>query len=144
MSTTTLEQIQVAIKRALDGIDGLRAQATETDQPPGANAPIAYPRLVDWTYDTSFSMGCDDQPTLWHFDIWVLIELASGLNRAQNQLNSFIAPVGRRSIKAALEQDEHLGGCVDFIRLVGGGAYGTSDVAGVRCLAASLRAEVYA
>jgi hypothetical protein len=81
---------------------------------------------------------------LWHFDIWVLVNLAPGLNRAQTTLNPFISPTGTNSVKAALEQDDRLGGAVDFIRLIGGGAYGNTDVAGVRCLAASMRAEVHA
>jgi hypothetical protein len=100
--------------------------------------------VVDWTYDQSWPIDCDDVPTLWHFDIWVLINLSVGLNRAQNELNDFISPRGRRSVLAAFGRDSTLGGRVDYIRLVGGGAYGTSDVAGVRCLAASVRAEVQA
>jgi hypothetical protein len=144
MSSPMLTDIQAGIKRALDSIDGLRAQATETDQAPGAAAPIAYPRVVDWTYDQSWEEGCDEVPTLWHFDIWVLVNLSVGLNRAQNDLNDLISPRGRRSVLAALARDTTLGGRVDYIRLTGGGAYGTSDVAGVRCLAASVRAEVQA
>ncbi len=139
-----LVDIQTGIKRALDTIDGLRAQATETDQAPGAQAPIAYPRPVDWAYDQSWPVDADNVPTLWHFDIWVLVNLASGLNRAQTELNDLISPRGRRSVLAALAKDPSLGGRVDYIRLIGGGAYGTSDVAGVRCLAASVRAEVQA
>jgi hypothetical protein len=144
VSSPTVEQIQTAIKHALDEVDGLRAQAVETDQAPGVQAPLAYPRVVDWTYDESFGLDCDNVPTLWHFDIWVLVNQTADLNRAQTQLNSFISPVGHRSLKQALERDPRLGGCVDYIRLTGGGAYGTTDVGGVRCLAASMRAEVQA
>ena len=142
MSSPLLDDIQVSIKRALDTIDGLRAYATEPDQLPGSTGAIAYPRVVDWTYDDAWGEACDDIPTLWHFDIWVLVDLAGGLNRAQTQLNPYIAPVGRKSLKAALEKDPSMGGCVNYIRLTGGGAYGNADVAGVRCLAASMRAEV--
>lgn len=144
MTAPTLDQIQSAIKGALDTIDGLRAYATEPDAIPGAAAAIAYPRLVDWLYDESFPIGCDDVPTMWHFDVWILVVLSPGLNRAQTQLNPYLAPIGRKSVKAALERDNTLSGCVNFIRLVGGGAYGNTDVAGVRCLAASMRAEVHA
>jgi hypothetical protein len=144
MSSSTLDQVQAAIKQALDTIDGLRASATEPDQAPGVSAPLAYPRLVDWTYDTEFQTFCDDVPTQYHFDIWVVVSLASGLNRAQVQLNPYIAPVGRASVKAALERDMTLRGRVDYIRMTGGGAYGYADVGSVRCLAASMRAEVEA
>jgi hypothetical protein len=142
VSSPTLDQIQAAIKRALESIEGLRAYATEPDQIPGSSA-VAYPRVVDWTYDTDLPPDCDTIPTLWHFDIWVLVDLAAGLNRAQTQLNPYITPIGRKSVKAALERDDRLGGCVDYVRLIGGGAYGNTDIAGVRCLAASMRAEVY-
>ena len=142
--SATLDEIQAAMKHAMDSIDGLRAFATEPEQPPGAEAAVAYPRLVDWLYDETFEIDPNDIDTLWHFDIWVLVNLASGLNRAQTQLNPFISPTGRRSVKAALEKDQSLGGVVDFVRLVGGGAYGNADIAGVRVLAASMRAEVHA
>jgi len=144
VTSPTLDQIQGAIKRALETIDGLRAYATEPDAVPGAAAAIAYPRLVDWLYDETFPTDYDEVPTMWHFDVWVLVVLSPGLNRAQTQLNPYIAPIGRKSVKAALERDTTLSGCVDWIRLVGGGAYGNTDVAGVRCLAASMRAEIHA
>ena len=137
MSSPTLDQIQAGIKRALDGIDGLRAYATEPDQAPGVSSPIAYPRLVDWAYDEEFQTFCDEVATLYHFDIWVLVDKASGLNRAQTQLNPFVSPTGRRSVKAALESDWTLNGCVNYVRLIGGGQYGTADIAGTSCLAAS-------
>ena len=143
MSSPTLDEVQAALKHALETIEGLRAYATEPDQPPGAEAAVAYPRVVDWTYDQSWEGDCE-VATLWHFDIWVLVNLASGLNRAQTQLNPYISPTGRRSIKQALEHDVGLGGCVDYVRLTGGGAYGATDVGSVRCLAASMRAEVQA
>ena len=139
--SATLDEVLAAIKRALEGIDGLRAHATEPDEP---NFPLAYPRLVDWTYDETFSMACDDVPTMYHFDVWVLVDLKAGMPRAQAQLNPFISPVGRKSIKQALERDERLGGCVDFVRLVSGGSYGTSTIGSLTCLAASMRAEVHA
>jgi hypothetical protein len=141
MSSATLDEVLAAIKRALEGIDGLRAHATEPDEP---NFPLAYPRLVDWTYDETFPMTADDVPTMYHFDVWVLVDLKAGLPRAQAQLNPFISPVGRKSIKQALERDDRLGTTVDFIRLTGGGSYGISTIGSLSCLAASMRAEVHA
>jgi hypothetical protein len=141
VSSPTLDEVLAALKRALESIDGLRAHATEPEEP---NFPTAYPRLVQWAYDETFEEGCDEIPTLYVFDVWVLVDMRSGLPRAQAALNPYIAPVGRKSVKQALERDQSLGGTVDFVRLVGGGAYGTTDVAGLRCLAASMRAEVHA
>jgi hypothetical protein len=139
MSAPTLDEVLAALKQALGSIDGLRAHATEPDEP---NFPTAYPRLVDLTYDATFSEGCDETSTLYHFDIWVLVDIRPGLQRAQTQLNPYIAPVGRRSVKAAVERDQSLGGCVDYAILTGGATYGLTDFAGLRCLAASMRCEV--
>jgi hypothetical protein len=141
MSSPTLDQVLAAMKRALESIDGLRAHAVEPDEP---NFPCAFPRLIDWSYDETFPMDCDDRPTMYHFDLWVLVDLKSGLPRAQAQLNPFISPVGRKSIKQALERDERLGGCIDWIRLTGGGSYGTTTIGSLTALAASMRAEVHA
>lgn len=141
MNTPTLAMILEAIKRALESIDGLRAFATEPEQIPGSSAPIAYPRVVDWIYDVEFD-GDDYISTTWHFDIWVLVTLAAGTGRAQTVLDPYLSPMGRNSLKRALERDVSLSECVNSISVTGGGAYGTTDVAGVRCLAASIRAEV--
>lgn len=144
MSSPTLDQIQSAIKHALETIDGIRAFATEPDQMPGSTVAIVYPRPVDWSYDQDFEYACDDLPMQWHLDIWVVVVLSGGINRAQTALNPFLSPVGRKSVKAALERDVSLGGTVYSTRVTGGGAYGTTDVAGVHCLAASVRTEIFA
>lgn len=139
--TPTIDQVQVAIARALWTVPDLRPTATEPDAP---NFPLAYPRLVDWTYDVSFAeFGCDVE-MLYHFDLWVLVSLAPSLNRAQTVLNGYLSPAGSRSIKQALEADVSLGGCVQSTRVTGGGAYGRSEIAGIACLAASIRLETYA
>lgn len=140
MSSPTLDEVLAGIARALESIDTLRAHATEPEDP---NFPTAYPRLVDWTLDTTFGFDCDTAPTLYHFDIWVLVDKAPGLGRAQAQLIPYLSPVGRRSVKQALERDASLGGIVDYIRVTSGGVYGTASIANVECLAASMRAECY-
>jgi hypothetical protein len=132
----TIDEIQVAITQRLSTIDGLRAYATEPDEP---NFPCAYPRVVDWTFDDSFS-----NTTTWHFDIWVLVGLKPGFNRAQTWLNPFLSTSGRNSIKCAIDEDPTLGGCVSAARVMGGGAYGRVDIAGITALGASMRLEVMA
>jgi hypothetical protein len=139
MTTPTLLKIVEAIKQALETIDGLRPLATEPDKP---NFPTAYPRLADWTHDVTFQEACDELPGVYHFDIWVLVDLNSGMSRAQAELDPFISPVGRKSIKQAIERDERLGGCVSYAIVTGGGSYGTSMIGGLTCLAASMRCEV--
>lgn len=136
---STIDEIQAAIKERLALIDGLHAYATEPEKP---NLPLAYPRLVDWTYDHSMSeMGTTS--TLYHFDIWVLVPIPT-FNRAQTMLNPYISPSGIKSIKETIEDDVSLGGTVFSCALTGGGAYGKATIAEVDALAASMRLEVFA
>jgi len=130
----TVDELQTAIKQRLETIAGLRAYATEPDK---ANFPCGYPRLVDWTYDDTF-----DGTTTWHFDVWVLVGLEPGFNRAQTWLNPYLSPSGENSIKEAIDADPSLGGMAASARATGGGAYGQVDVAGVRALGASIRIEI--
>ena len=130
----TVDEIQTAIKQCLDTIGSLRAYATEPDKP---NFPSAYPRLVDWTFDDTF-----DGTTIWHFDVWVLVGLEPGFNRAQTWLNPYLSPSGENSIKAAIDDDPTLGGTVASARATGGGAYGQVDIGQVKALGASVRIEV--
>jgi hypothetical protein len=129
----TVDQIQSAIKTRLEAA-GLRAYATEPDKP---NFPCVYPRLVDWTFDNT--MGYSS--TTWHFDLWVLVGLEPGFNRAQTWLNPYLSPTGSSSIKAAIDADATLGIAVQA-HVTGGGAYGRVDIAGITALGASVRLEV--
>jgi len=129
----TVDEIQAAIKARLEAA-GIRAYATEPDKP---NMPCAYPRVVDWTYDHDF-----DGDTLWHFDVWVLVGLDPGFNRAQTMLNPYLSPTGSNSIRAAIDADPSLGRIVSSARATGGGAYGRVDIAGITALGASVRLEV--
>ena len=130
---STIDEIQTGIKRVLDTVPDLRAHATEPDQP---NLPCAYPRLVQWTYDTDFDGG-----QTYLFDVWVVVDMKQGLNRAQTALNAFLSRDGRKSLKVAIERDMTLSGTVDSARVVGGGAYGQAEIAGMKALAASVRLE---
>lgn len=133
----TVDMIQQGIKARLSTITALgsRAYATEPDQP---TFPCAYPRLVDWTYDDTYDGTC-----IWHFDVWVLVGLEPGFNRAQTWLNPFLSPSGPNSIKVAIECDPSLGHTVAFARATGGGSYGRIDIGGVAGLGASVRLEVF-
>lgn len=133
----TLDQIQIGIRNRLATIAALgsRAYATEPENP---IFPCAYPRVVDWTYDDTF-----DCTTVWHFDVWVLVGIEPGFNRAQTWLNPYLAPVGANSVKAAIDADPTLGHTVSSARVTGGGAYGRVDLSGVIALGASVRLEVF-
>jgi hypothetical protein len=136
----TIDEIQVALKRALERIPDLRSSATEPAQP---NFPLAYPRLVDWTYDMTFRDP--DVEMLYHFDLWVAVEFGGqGMSRAQAALNPYLSPAGKNSLKHAVEHDQTLNGCVQSAVVTNGGAYGLSEIGGVACLAASVRCEVMA
>jgi hypothetical protein len=129
----TVDEIQTAIKQRLEAA-GIRAYATEPDKP---NFPCVYPRVVDWTFDETLGHAS----TTWHFDLWVLVGLEPGFNRAQTWLNPYLSPTGSSSIKAAIDSDATLGIGVQA-RVSGGGAYGRVDIAGITALGASVRLEV--
>lgn len=134
MTEPTIDQIQAAIKARLASITTLNAFQNEPVSP---TWPAAYPRIVDWTFDEDF-----DHTTLYHFDIWVLVGLEPGLDRAQMWLNPYLSATGSDSIKVAIDADPRLGGTVASARATGGGAYGRVDVAGKAMLGGSVRLEV--
>lgn len=137
VAEATLERIQKGLKDRLETIDGLRATATVPDIP---NLPAAYPMLVSWVYDTEFGGAAQ-----WTFDVFVMVTISGDMNRAQTNLNAYISPTGRKSIKCAIEADPSLGGCgVSFTHVQGGGAYGQDRVGAVDVLSASVRVVVAA
>lgn len=142
MTSPTIDEVQAAIKHALETITDLRAYATEPEQP---NFPLAYPRLVDWTYDQVFPEAYDEISMLYHFDVWIAVQYGGqGLGRSQTELNPYLSPTGKNSVKRAIERDRSLDGCVQSAVVTDGGAYGRSEIAGIGCLAASVRLEVMA
>lgn len=126
----TIQDITNEIQRRLETIDGLHAYAIEPDQPP---LPCAFVRVVDWAYGQEF----DNVGTTWHFDVWILVSDSPRFGRAQTQLNEYLSPSGGRSIRAAIES----GNALQW-RVIGGGAYGRVDFAGISALGASVRVEV--
>jgi len=127
----TIQDITKCIQRQLQTIDGLHAYAVEPDQP---NYPFAYPRLVDWTYNDTFSPSS----TTWHFDIWIAVGVEPRVGRAFTNLNEYLSPEGSHSIKCAVESDPELNA-----RAVGGSTYGmTVSVAQVEGIQAAVRIEV--
>ena len=130
----TVDQIQSAIKARLATLSGLNAYATEPEKP---NFPCAYPRIVDWNFDETFG----NSSTTWHFDIWVLVGIEPGFNRAQTMLNPYLSPSGANSIKLVIDGQDTLG-IGTHARVTGGGAYGRVDIAGITAIGASVRVEV--
>lgn len=134
--SATIDQMQSAIKAALESITGLHPHATE---PVTFNPPDAYPRLVSWTFDDDFDGGATYQ-----FDVWVLVTLSKDISRSQTTLNPYLSATGTRSLKAALEADPTLGGVVDSARVTGGGNYGQTSIGDVTALGGSVRLEILA
>ncbi|HKC98920.1 MAG TPA: hypothetical protein VKG20_12860 [Methylomirabilota bacterium] len=133
----TLEEICTGFKQRLESIgDPLRAYATEPDQ---SNLPAAYPRLVGGLLASDF-----DGDAEWSFDVWVLVSLENGFNRAQTILESYLSLAGRKSIVQAIEDDRTLGGKVSSLVCQTVGAPGRADVGGVPVLANNVRVLVYA
>lgn len=75
-------------------------------------------------------------------DLWVYVSPAD-LVKAQQAIDTYMAPDGALSLKAAIEADPSLGGVVDYARVIGWLEYARLvDVAGTQLLGASLRVEV--
>jgi hypothetical protein len=118
-------------------ISGLRTYAYMAPKPEPP-ALCVLPTRGD--YDRT--MNSDD--TDYQFDLWVYVS-PSDLPRAQEAIDEYLAPSGAKSVRAAINADQTLGGVVDGCRVTGWSAYAQLvDVAGMQMLAATVNVQVMA
>lgn len=118
--------------------DGVRCYAEEPASP-ATPAVIVYGPIEGTRYDTDF-----DGVVLWNFAVIVLVPPAD-LTRAQDAMNAYLSPTGARSLRAALREDESLGGVAHYARVIGvEEPPRLVDDAGVKHLRACVRVEVRA
>ena len=134
---SSLRDLRDGLRRRAETIGGLRtyAEMHPKPEPPAfcVNGPVR------WTYDETFD-------GTWRpvFECWVLVN-AADLYRAQEALDTYVAPSGQRSIAAAIYGDTTLGGVANDTRVIGGARpYTTVDTAGVPLLGFALEVEVLA
>jgi hypothetical protein len=138
---SSLHDLRDGLRRRAETISGLRtyAEMHPKPEPPAfcVNGPVR------WTYDEAMG-GDGERPWRPVFECWVLVN-ASDLYRAQEALDTYVAPSGQRSIAAAIDGDVTLGGVAHFARVIGGARpYTTVDTAGVPLLGFALEVEVTA
>lgn len=133
----SLQAVKQEIAERASTIDGLRcySEAPPSPQPPalGVRGPIR------WSYSMDFD---DDWSVVLAVDLFVN---PSDLVRAQQALDSFIAPVGPKSVKYALERVEVTPNIIQSLRVIGGNQpyafYG--DESSTRLLVATLEVQVF-
>lgn len=120
-----LTDIREGLKDRLDTIAGLRAFAYVPGQinPPAAVVEPANP-VVE--YHQAMAGGLN----VWRLKVRVF-EAANADTQSQQALDSYIAPTGTKSVKAAIEGDKTLGGVVADLTVdesVGYGEYAYGNV----------------
>jgi hypothetical protein len=95
-------QVMTGIKDRLATISGLRAYAS---QPPQVNPPLAFPIINSISYHKAMAGG------LVLYDLSVILIVGRyDDNRSHDLLDDFISYSGAKSLRAAIEADQTLGG----------------------------------
>lgn len=132
----TLADIQTGIKTKLATIAGLNAYAVEPASP---LLPAAWPLLRAGTYHNDY-----DGDVTYTFGVTILVN-AADQGRAQTNLLPYLDPTGTKSLKAALENGNTLGGVVDSVRVLNIEAVFAREVGGGAAqIGAVVVLEVYA
>lgn len=131
----TLTDIRSGLATRLGTISGLRTAATMPEQ---INPPIAVVSPVTVNYDLNAQNGLTQYTMLV-----TLVVARADARAAQNQLDSFVAPTGAGSVKAAIEADRTLGGTVNTCRVTQVANYSMVDTLDVPYLAVDFTVEVY-
>ena len=133
----SLNQLRVGLQARGQTVSGLRcyAEMHPKPEPPAfcVNGPIR------WTYDETFD-------GVWRpvFEVWLFVNPAD-LYRAQEALDTYLAPSGAKSIPAAIYGDPTLGGAASDTRVLGGTRPpGVVETAGGQLLGCALEVEVTA
>jgi hypothetical protein len=113
---------------------------TAYDHVPGQiNAPAATVSRRVTRFDSVMARGADD----FEYVVRVLVSNADP-KVAQEQMSEYLAGSGGKSIKAAIEGDQTLGGVVDFARVREANEEGIAQVGEVDYLAVDFVVEVTA
>lgn len=134
---SSLHDLREGLRRRGATVSGLRcyAEMHPKPEPPAlcVNGPIR------WTYDETFD-------GLWRpvFEVWLFVNPAD-LYRAQEAIDTYVAPTGAKSIPAAIYGDPSLGGVAHSTRLLGGTRPpAVVETAGGQLLGCALEVEVEA
>ena len=98
----TASQVVAGLKARLATISGLR---TFSFQPPQLNPPVAFPVITQVNYHRAMGGGL----VVYDCVVYVIVGRYTD-DRAMNEIDDYLAFSGAKSIRAALEGDEKLGG----------------------------------
>lgn len=128
--------IRDGIVTRLSTIAGLTAY----DHVPGdANLPAAMVSRRVTRFDSVMGRGADD----FEYVVTVAVSWADR-KLAQEEMSLYLAGSGAKSIYAAIDGDQTLGGVADFARVREAGEEEARDMAGVLCMTVDFICEVTA
>ena len=130
-----LGDVRKGIKDRLATISGLEVYATVPASPQSPSAAVI-PR--------SRELMTMDGVYRYTFAIWVYVN-PSDTVRAQTQIDEYLTEDGSRSIEAAIEADQSLGGIAQYCIVTGWSEYARFvDIAGGQLLGAEINVECVA
>jgi hypothetical protein len=103
--------IRDAIETALDAISGLQVYDHEPDNP--TVTPMASIRLVGMTRNVTF--GGASVPGDRTYQWIITVRLSGNIPQERwQEMDNYLAPTGNKSILAAIDTDDTLGGSVEY------------------------------
>lgn len=131
----TISQVATGLQTRLATISGLR---TFSYQPEQENPPFAYPEINSVDYHRAFSGG----DVVMNWTIYVVV--GRWLDRtAHAALDDYLSYSGAKSIRAAIEADQTLGGVCSTLIVRSGADITSLDANGAQFLVIQLQVEVH-
>lgn len=132
----SVSALRTGLGKRLSTVPQLRVAPTIPDQ---IHPPMAVVSLDSITYDEAFNRGLDE----YRFTITVVVGRAAERS-AQNNLDAYLAPTGKQSIKTAVEGDRTLGGAAQTLRVTEMTGVSPAQIGDVTYLTATYSVTVYA
>lgn len=132
MTQPTFTQVRQAVAGYLTATIGLRASASRfgTINPPQAVIVPVTGSLIRYSVTT-------DSETDYSLRAVILVSEGDS-TQGQDELDTYLSPVGAQSIHAAVQKDYTLGGAVSFCAVMEATGYGVMSWNGIDYLACSL------
>lgn len=131
----TVSQVAAGLKTRLATISGLR---TFSYQPEQENPPFAYPEINSIDYHRAYGGG----DVVMNWTIYVVV--GRWLDRtAHAALDDYLSYSGAKSIRAAIEGDQTLGGVCQTLIVRSGADITSLDANGAQFLVIQLQVEVH-
>lgn len=122
MAAPTIAELRAGLATNLGTIADVQVSAYMLSSP---TPPAAHVFPEEVTYDKAMQRGLD----LYTFTVQMFVGLVSDIG-AQKKLDTFLAPTGATSVKAAIEADRTLGGKCDDLRVTTATGYKVYQLAG--------------